>query len=665
MSAFNKFRTIVTGKTVNQDRNTPVVLDAIEDVSQTPTPDDVEQIVMNARAKAEELNANRDIVKSITSERPSDQYPSIEPSASYEPQSEQLTAPPDIEPASTPAADQTIETKSEFMPLTPTPSYQDTPPAAHSTAPRSLGPARRTDNLSNIRQDLAQLNEDMSTGEQFYAQSLKRISNLINYAYETEANLSALEHLEPENIRLKSAIEEARKTATEQTVRAESLKSKADAYEARYLDSRQSLEKAQLALTQMEASQEALQREISDKDVEISGLKNSNRTIQNNLAVDRQAAEKLSSKNLQLSSELSVAQSERLELEKRVADLQSRYEDLGRVRDELERMIAQTRSSHKATEEHNLALKTELEQVLADVQVFKKQFDSTNRNKTHELNTLRAKASDLEAEVAVKTDVVKHAHDEMAELREKFDSAHRGRRKLLEHIETQKRDMDALREQANTSKAETAALASKLMSHQAETEELRRLNQLQSDKLKRYLAINTSPLTAAAPTRKPVYPERSAIETPIAAAAPLAAQASSVLDTPEFKSELDNFKTQHIPDMIGKAAPASTDFSIERRSADRPFQGAPTQPVDIRAEESARFGMVGGISADHAMGSKPRTESPAAQSNDHFDAAFNELQAAKAPEPIARNARSEAEEIEDTLSSFHELDLLEQTGRTA
>lgn len=658
---------MVTGKTVNADKDTPIILENTPEHTPSPSPEAVEQIISDARAQAEQLDPERDVIKPVGVE------PEKTAGITDKPQ-EHRAAEPDFQPAprpiSAPAVLSAIEPKDEtplsLMTITPTPSYQDLPEAARPTAPRSLGPVRKTDNLTNIRQDLAQLNEDMSTGEQFYAQSLKRISNLINYAYETEANLSALEHLEPENLRLKGELDEARKTATEQTVRAESLKSKADAYEARYLDSRQSLEKAQLALTQMEATQEALQREIADKDVEVAGLKNSNRTIQNTLAVDRQAAEKLSSKNLQLSSELSVAQSERLELEKRAADLQSRYEDLGKVRDELERMIAQTRSSHRATEEHNLALKTELEQVLADVQVFKKQFDATNRSKTQELNTLRAKASDLEAEVAVKADVVKHAHDEMAELREKFDGAHRGRRKLLEHIEVQKRDMDALREVAKTHKAETTALSSQLMSQRADNEELRRLNTLQSDKLKRYLAINTSPLSAeAAPARKPVYPERAAI-----AATTVSTASPSVLDTTEFKEEISALKTQHIPDMIGKAEP-SKDVPTERRSANRPFQPAaiapelPKAPIDVRAEESARFGMVGGISAGHAMGSGAKSAPSAPKSVGEFDTAYNELGRVQPTAAAPVDGRSEAEAIEDTLSSFHEIDLLEQTGRLA
>jgi len=630
----------------------------------------VEQIVAQARAHAEELKSERDVVKPVTFDAPPEQMPHLEPSDHHE---SPLEAAPqlDTRPASIPMPNHKIETKSEIMPHTETPTENHTPHAVHASAPRGLGPVRKTDNLSHIRHDLAQLNEDMSTGEQFYAQSLKRISNLINYAYETEANLSALEHLEPENIRLKSEIDEARKTATEQTVRAESFKSKADAYEARYLDSRQSLEKAQLSLTQMEGAQDALRREIADKDVEISGLKNSNRTIQNTLAVDRQTAEKLSSKNLQLSSELSIAQSERLELEKRAADLQSRYEDLGRVRDELENMIAQTRSSHRATEEHNLALKTELEQVLADVQVFKKQFDATNRSKTQELNILRAKTTDLEAEVAVKTDVVKHAHDEMAELRQKFDGAHRGRRKLLEHIETQKRDLDAMRELVNTHKSEVTMMSSKLMTQQSDNEELRRLNSLQSDKLKRYLAINTSPLSASAapnPVRKPVYPERAALQTPIATNP---ASTPSILDTAEAKDEITALKSQHVPDMIGKAAP-SKDAPVERRSANRPFQPAaiapplPVAPVDARAEESARFEMVGGISAGHAMGSKSAATAAAPNASEsQFDKSYEELSASTPAKTVSPDTRSEAQAIEDALSSFHEIDLLEETGRLA
>ena len=665
MSALDKFRTIMSGRTFNQDRHTPIILE------ETPRKIDVEAASAEPNITAEHERGDQDLLKPVSTENaiksPSNPAPLTPPAQTeYTPQE----IPAELETTTTTTTTTTtIETTSEIMPHSDTPLENLTPHAIHASAPRGLGPARKTDNLSNIRHDLAQLNEDMSTGEQFYAQSLKRISNLINYAYETEANLSALEHLEPENIRLKGELDEARKTATEQTVRAESFKSKADAYEARYLDSRQSLEKAQLSLTQMETTQEALRREIADKDVEISGLKNSNRTIQNTLTVDRQAAEKLSSKNLQLSSELSVAQSERLELEKRAADLQSRYEDLGRVRDELERMIAQTRSSHRATEEHNLALKTELEQVLADVQIFKKQFDATNRGKTQELNILRAKATDLEAEVAVKADVVKHAHDEMAELREKFDGAHRGRRKLLEHIETQKRDLDAMRELVNTHKSEVTAMSSKLLTQQSDNEELRRLNKLQSDKLKRYLAINTAPLSAdTSPTRKPVYPERAALHTPVA---PTPTSTPSILNTAEAKDEIAALRSRQVPDMIGKAAP-SHDAQVERRSPTRPFQPAAVAPqlakapIDARAEEAARFGMVGGISTGHAMAAQPATTAAdSAPLKTEFDRSYEELGLATPPKAEAVDTQSEAQAIEDALSSFHEIDLLEETGRLA
>jgi len=130
------------------------------------------------------------------------------------------------------------------------------PEKASAVAPvetaRELGPRRKTAGLTHMRNDLAQLNKDMSSGEQFYAQSLRRINDLIEYAYETETTLSAVEKLEPENVRLKDELAEASAKLTDQVVRAESAKSKADAYENRYLETRQALEKSQLSLTQME-----------------------------------------------------------------------------------------------------------------------------------------------------------------------------------------------------------------------------------------------------------------------------------------------------------------------------------------------------------------------------------------------------------------------------
>lgn len=548
-------------------------------------------------------------------------------------------------------------------------SREQEPLPARFTPQRNLGPSKKTDNLAHIRQDLAQLNEDMSTGEQFYAQSLKRISNLINYAYETEANLAALEQLEPENRRLTEMLEIARKTATDQTVRAESQKSKADAYEARYLEARQNLEKAQLSLTKLEQDKEIVTRELAEKDVEISGLKNSNRTIRNELTVDRKTQDKLSAKNLSLSSELSLAQSEKLELEKRNADLHSRYEQLQGEKEQIERMVAQTRSAQKATEEHNIALKAEIEQVLADVQVFKKQFDTAARQRDHEINALRATVSDLKAEVGIKTEVVSHAHEEMAELREKHDAAHRGRRKLLDHIEGEKLKFDALRDEAETAKSHTRTLYSQIVSLQADVDQLRRTNSMQSEKLAKYMALNTRPVSAA-----PSYPRRE----PTAPIAPQPERHSSERHSPERRSPdrpfqgtaQDHAQSAQTPSRAA-ATPSAPPSHYEPVAviADPQPQAAPGTVLGNAARESARYGMVGGINADYGMGQKrtaePPAAAPAAKRDDggaNFDHEFADLDSAGRAAQARPARKSEADLIDETLANFHEMDLLDGTN---
>jgi len=206
------------------------------------------------------------------------------------------------------------------------------PEKASAVAPvetaRELGPRRKTAGLTHMRNDLAQLNKDMSSGEQFYAQSLRRINDLIEYAYETETTLSALEKLEPENARLKDELAEASAKLTDQVVRAESAKSKADAYENRYLETRQALEKSQLSLTQMEALRETLSREITAKDNDLAIMINKAREIKNAHNLDVKALDDYKAKASGLANELSVTLSGRHEIEQRLQDLSGRYESL-------------------------------------------------------------------------------------------------------------------------------------------------------------------------------------------------------------------------------------------------------------------------------------------------------------------------------------------------
>jgi len=414
---------------------------------------------------------------------------------------------PDTPPPMSTQNSPTPENKPESARAVYTPRASSAQPAAkpkvapsQSRAPsdtRALGPVKKTDSLTHMRNDLARLNKDMSSGEQFYAQSLRRISDLIDYAYETEATLSALEKLEPENQRLKDQLAIVHKDLTDQVVRAETLKSKSDTYEARYMETRQALEKSQLSLTQLENLREMLEREVAGKDNDIAVLINKAREINNAHNLDKQALEQLASKNAELSNDLSLAMGERLETEKRLQDVITRFEAVSQERDNLDRMVTQTRNAHRAVEEHNLSLKTQLESVLSDVKIFKQQFDAATQNKDAEIDLLRGRLADHQSEIAVKEGVVSHVHSEMADMREKYEAAHRGRRKLLEHIESQKMEADHLRDRIAQMKDQHQQLTRDYVDGQTEIETLKRVNSVQSEKLTRYMALNTTPVSQA------------------------------------------------------------------------------------------------------------------------------------------------------------------------
>lgn len=549
-------------------------------------------------------------------------------------------------------------------------------PAAPKKPATNLGPQRKTAGLTHMRKDLAKLNEDMSSGEQFYAQSLRRINDLIDYAYETETTLNALEQLEPENARLKDELTEAKKSLTDQVVRAESMKSKADAYEARYLETRQALEKAQLSLTQMESLRETLSREIDAKDNDLAIMINKAREIKNAHNLDIKALDDYKAKASELANELSVTMSGRLEIEQRLQDLSARYESLQSERDTLEQMVTQTRNAQRATEEHNLALKTQLETVLSDVKIFKQQFDAATQNKDAEIGLLRSKLADAGADMAVKDGVVERAHGEMAELRDKFETAHRGRRKLLEHIEGQKSETDYLQGELDKLRAEHSRLTSDFVEAQTDIESLRRVNDAQSDKLKRYTALNRKPVvrpaafmpdtmslseTPRAPESEIKAPEietaaveTAAVETPeLGTAIPVPPMPGADLEPPVFAlSDTPPPRPETVEDAIEAVTtpqPEPITGAVADTSPETPSY--PDINFDFEPEKDRRD-----------------PESPmrnAASPTTDFDREFAEL-AAMAPiqtdAPAAKDAsdelKSDAQKIEEALLEFHDLDLL-------
>ena len=525
---------------------------------------------------------------------------------------------------------------------------------------RELGPRRKTAGLKHMRNDLAQLNKDMSSGEQFYAQSLRRINDLIEYAYETETTLSALEKLEPENVRLKEELMQASAKLTDQVVRAESAKSKADAYENRYLETRQALEKSQLSLTQMEALRETLSREIETKDNDLAIMINKAREIKNAHNLDIKALDDYKAKASELANELSLTLSGRHEIEQRLQDLSTRYESLKSERNSLERMVTQTRNAQKATEEHNLALKTKLETVLSDVKIFKQQFDAAAQNKEAEIGLLRSKLADMDSELAVKDGVVGRAHDEMAELRDKFETAHRGRRKLLEHIEGQKAETDHLKSELEKAQSEHSQLTSDFVQAQNDIEALRRVNDAQSDKLKRYTALNQKPVVAPASFSisanpfsadpAPKTPERPPEQTPkITQEPPVFATSDTPPPHPGSETVESVIAALDAVQPLAEITPEPSTGSVDLQT-DSPTDTYVDINHDFRREDTG--------SSESSMGYE-------APEMTDFDKEFAELSAMapiKAETPVREDAsaalKSDAEKIEEALLEFHDLDLL-------
>ena len=105
-------------------------------------------------------------------------------------------------------------------------------------------------------------------------------------------------------------------------------------------------------------------------------------------------------------------------------------------------------------------------------------------------------------------------------MRERSEATQHGRKKLLEHIDTQKVETQLLREKLILMTERYKQFSKFHASALDDNEKLRQVNSLQSDKLKRYMELNSAPTPShsfiqTAPEVFPPHKERRSPDSPL------------------------------------------------------------------------------------------------------------------------------------------------------
>ena len=389
--------------------------------------------------------------------------------------------------------------------------------------------------LGNVLAGLKATKPEVSDDEQLGAQSLRWVSDLIDYTHETEATFATLESLKPENEQLTEKLKSTRldledqisKADTfeseldtlkseneklteqlnstrgdleEQISKTELFESKANTFETRFLESEETLETTQESLSELESLRDQLSSEFdaikSSLEIEVNEKKALKlNVLQTHKAhdIDKQALTQLASKNANLDIALNVSVSEKLNTEKEVETLEARLKTTAEERDNLSKIVTQTIDKNTEIGQLNQSLKAQLESSASDFTALKREFDDTLLSKDAEIEKLLALINIQKSEITAKHNILSTTNKEMNQMRERYETTKHMRTKLLKYIEVQRSETLELGEKFTQVNSRYGELSENQAGYQKDYDTLLRVVDMQAEKIRRYMSDNFAP----------------------------------------------------------------------------------------------------------------------------------------------------------------------------
>lgn len=360
---------------------------------------------------------------------------------------------------------------------------------ARAAEPHIPAPKPQMDELGQIRHCVDDFTAELRESASRQNAAMKRISSLTGLISKMDLDLKQLRRLEVENKNLNRNVVDLESKLAQKSSWASELDSKLNDLDRRHAETREKYEVSQANLAAAHDNSAVLDAKIIDQERSIRSLSSRAETGEDKFKHADHILQNLRDTLDAQGSELAQKNREAIELSNSLEELTTKYERKSKKGEATLVELKNLRLDFNEMKTKHVGLTGKLENVKYDLKTQRTVFDETVKRREEENLALKTHIDQLETQMRIKENMASHLDQEFITLRNEL-SNERERTTALEQRMMQKSE-EAERTNAALvkSKIEYEQLNSKFASTLEDFETMRRINQLQREKLERYASI--------------------------------------------------------------------------------------------------------------------------------------------------------------------------------
>lgn len=350
-------------------------------------------------------------------------------------------------------------------------------------------PVKEVDELGHIRRCIEDFTHELQESTSRQQAAAKRVSTLNGLVSKMELDIKQLRRLELENRGLSRNVIELESKLAQKSSWASELDSKLNELDRRHAETREQLELARANLAAGHDHASKLDAKLVDQDRTIRSLSVRSETSEDKLTHAEHTVDKLRDSLEDVTSELAQRTRESVELQNSLEELGTKYDRKSKQSDASLVELKNIRLDFNEMKAKHVEITGALENTKYDLRTQKTVFDDTIKRREEENLSLKTRIEQLETQVRIKENMAAHLDQEFITLRNELANE-RDRTETLEKRLSQKSDeVERSGAALVKSKIEYEELNAKFAATLEDFETMRRINQLQREKLERYASI--------------------------------------------------------------------------------------------------------------------------------------------------------------------------------
>ena len=346
--------------------------------------------------------------------------------------------------------------------------------------------------LSQARRALDDFSADLQESAARQQNAIQRISILNDTVARLELELKAFRRLQSENKQLTRNFIDLENKLNQKSSWASELDSKLAELDRRYSETREQLEAAQADLAVSRDHEVTLENRRSELEREVKDLSAKMQSSDGKISQTEQMMERLQERLDAKGAELSGRERQLIELQNSLEEVKERFDVKARHSDAATVELKNLRTEHNELKSRHVEMSGQFDTLKFDHQSQKNVYDDTLKRRDQEAMALKTRIDQLETQIRIKENMATHLDQEFISLRNALVNE-RDRADVLEQrLRNKTEEMDRTATALSKSKIEFEDLNGKFTATLDDYETLRKMNQLQREKLERYASIGNN-----------------------------------------------------------------------------------------------------------------------------------------------------------------------------